>query len=231
MSSRGRAEATHLRLVVPDESPDSSHDDRPQRARPPAMDDAQLVAALRQGDPTAAAPFYDRARPVVDRAIYRVMGRRDRDHDDLAQIAMVQLIQSIERFRGDCALDGWIATVTAHTVYNHLRRRKTEQRIFGGEIPESSASHSAAPDRQSQMRSAVTRIRAHLDALESNKAWTFLLHAVCGYDLKEIAEITEVSVAAAQGRLSRGRRELLARLREDAELVELLEEMGTEVPR
>ena len=87
------------------------------------------------------------------------------------------------------------------------------------------------PDRQRALRGAVARIRSHLGVLESNKAWTFLLHDVCGYDLREIAEITEVSVVAAQGRLSRGRRELLARLREDPELHELLEETGLEVSR
>jgi len=210
-----RAEAPHLRLV-----PSGPKVERPR----PTLDDAQIVAALREGDPSAAASFYDRARPTVDRSIYRVLGRRDRDHDDLAQMAMIALIESIERYRGDCPLDGWISTVTAHTVFKHLRRRKLETRIFA---PEEGAALEIArepgPEKKSAMFTAVTRIREHLQALEANKAWTFLLHHVCGYDLKEIAEITETSVAAAQQRLSRGRRELHARLREDPELVELLE--------
>jgi len=210
-----RAEVPHLRLV-----PTGPKAERPR----PTLDDAQLVAALREGDPSAAASFYDRARPVVDRAIYRVLGRRDRDHDDLAQISMIALIESIERFRGDCPLDGWISTVTAHTVYKHLRRRKLETRIFApedGMVLEASRELSA--EKHSSLKSAVTRIRSHLNALDPNKAWAFLLHHVCGYDLKEIAEITETSVAAAQQRLSRGRRELHARLAEDPELVELLD--------
>ena len=216
-----RAEGPHLRLVPPG----------PKVERPrPAIDDAQLVASLREGDASAAASFYDRARPVVDRAIYRVLGRRDRDHDDLAQLSMIALIESIERFRGDCPLDGWIATVTAHTVFKHLRRRKLEMRIFA---PEEGASleeaHEPSAERKSTLRTAVARVREHLNELEPNKAWTFLLHHVCGYDLKEIAEITETSVAAAQQRLSRGRRELHARLREDPELVELLEGTTSEV--
>jgi RNA polymerase sigma-70 factor (ECF subfamily) len=226
MGMRARNEAPHLRLVG-DAPPASA----PRASAPPLLDDVQLIAALRDGDASAAASFHDRARPVVDRTIHRLLGRHDRDHDDLAQMALVEIICSVDRFRGECALDGWIATVTAHTVFKHLRRRKTESRIFGLDESDERPSGQAAPDRQRVLRTAVDRIRGHLDALESNKAWTFLLHDVCGYDLREIAEITEVSVVAAQGRLSRGRRELLARLREDPELVELLEGTGLEVAR
>jgi RNA polymerase sigma-70 factor (ECF subfamily) len=219
--------ARHLRLVPPEPAP---VEPRPTPA--PALDDIELLNALREGDPSAAASLYDRARPVVDRAIRRILGRRDRDHDDLAQMSMIALIESIDRFRGECALDGWISTVTAHTVFKHLRRRKTESRIFEAEMmPEAKPSHGPSPEKSSSLRSAVARIREHLDQLEPNKAWTFLLHDVCGYDLREIADITEVSVVAAQGRLSRGRRELLAKLREDPELAEMLEEMASEVGR
>jgi RNA polymerase sigma-70 factor (ECF subfamily) len=226
MSPRSRTEATHLRLV---EGPPP---ERERRAPPPpALDDVQLVAALRDGDESAAASFHDRARPVIDRTIHRLLGRHDRDHDDLAQMALIELIGSIDRFRGECALDGWISTVTAHTVYKHLRRRKTESRIFGPDDGLDREAAIAAPDKQRVLRTAVARIRSHLGELDENKAWTFLLHDVCGYDLREIAEITEVSVVAAQGRLSRGRRELLAKLREDPELAELLEDAGVEVSR
>jgi RNA polymerase sigma-70 factor (ECF subfamily) len=228
MNPRARAEAAHLRLVDRATSPDDRRLSPEERRTPaPTLDDAQLIAALREGDPAAAASFHDRARPVVDRTIHRLLGRRDRDHDDLAQMSMIQLIGSVDRFRGECALDGWISTVTAHTVFKHLRRRKTESRFFGpDEVPEARENHDLTPDRRAALRGVVARVRQHLDALESNKAWTFLLHEVCGYDLREIAEITEVSVAAAQQRLSRGRRELLARMHEDPELVDLLRDMG-----
>jgi RNA polymerase sigma-70 factor (ECF subfamily) len=217
-----RSDTAHLRLV-------KATGGDPAPAPAPLLDDVELVAALRAGDPTAAGSFHDRARPIVDRTIFRVLGRRDRDHDDLAQNALIELIHSVDRFRGECPLDGWIATVTAHTVYKHLRRRKTESRIFGVEEDLDRADATIGAERRRVLRSCVDRIRDHLDALEANKAWTFLLHDVCGYDLREIAEITEVSVVAAQGRLSRGRRELLARLHDDRALIEALEEMGMEV--
>ena len=225
MQARARPD---LRLVTP---PEGARRRLPEEA-PLAFDDAQLIAAMATGDVSAAGAFYDRARSVVDRTILRILGRRDSDHDDFAQVTMMALIDSIGRFRGDCPLDAWIARVTAHTVYRQLRRRRIELRIFCPEEEvQDRASHGRSPERQRAERHAVERIREHLDELAPDKAWTYLLHDVCGYDLEEIAKITEVSVTAAQKRLSRGRMELRARIHEYRELAELLRDLGVEAAR
>src|SRR5262249_4863875 len=98
--------------------------------RQPSLDDAELLAALRRGDAAASAAFHDRVRPQVDRTIYRLLGRRDDDHEDLAQLALIELIYTIDGYRGECSLDTWTSTLTAHVVYKHLRRRQTERKIF-----------------------------------------------------------------------------------------------------
>ncbi len=75
------------------------------------------------------------------------------------------------------------------------------------------------------MRNVMRRVLAHLESIDEAKAWTFVLHDVCGYDLREIADITEVTVAAAQTRLVRGRREVHQRIADDPELANLLESL------
>jgi RNA polymerase sigma-70 factor (ECF subfamily) len=199
-------------------------------AAPRPIDDGQLLAAVRAGDQRAAAALYDRARPSVDATIRRLLGKGDVDHADLAQQVMIELVFSVDRYRGECSLNAWTSIVTAHAVYKHLRRRQLERTIFdrsfaGDEVP---AAHH--PDRDADSRQTAARISKHLEALDPGKAWAFVLHDVHGYDLRETAAIMEVSVAAAQTRLSRGRRELQQRILADRELSEL-HGRGEERPR
>jgi len=77
-------------------------------------------------------------------------------------------------------------------------------------------------------RDLVEHVRRKLDAIEPTKTFAFLLHDVLGFDLREIAEVTGVSVAAAQKRLVRGRRDVHAELARDPELAELVGELGEE---
>jgi RNA polymerase sigma-70 factor (ECF subfamily) len=192
----------------------------------PPIDDGQLLAAVRAGDQRAAAALYDRVRPSVDATIRRLLGKGDVDHADLAQQVMIELVFSVDRYRGECSLNAWTSIVTAHAVYKHLRRRQLERTIFdrsfaGDEVP---APHH--PDRETDARHTAGRITKHLEAIDPAKAWAFVLHDVHGYDLRETAAIMEVSVAAAQTRLSRGRRELHERIAADRELDHLRHRSG-----
>jgi RNA polymerase sigma-70 factor (ECF subfamily) len=212
--------APRLRLV-----PSAPGPARPSEPSAPALDDSELLSALRRGDPLAATALHDRVRPQVDRTIYRLLGRGDVDHGDLAQLAMIELVYTIGRYRGDCSLDSWTSTITAHVVYKHIRRRKLERRIFAGLDPEQTGipRSTSFTGRQAAARSSMQRVLRHLEAVDEGKAWTFVLHDVCGYDLRETAQITGVSVAAAQTRLVRGRREIHERIANDPELAHALE--------
>jgi RNA polymerase sigma-70 factor (ECF subfamily) len=228
MMASTRESGPKLWLAVDNRAPAPTSAPAP-RPQEPSLDDAQLLEALRKGDPGAATALHDRARPIVGRTLARLLGRGDRDHEDLAQAAMIEIVFGIERFRGDCPLDAWLSTVTAHVVYKHLRRRQTERRIFGALDPTEDEPRSRTqPAREAAMRSVVGHVRQHLEAMDPQKALAFVLHDVCGYDLREIAQITNSSVAAAQTRLSRGRRELHERIAADPELASRLTDLGGE---
>lgn len=191
----------------------------------PALDDSELLSALRVGDQQAAAALYDRTRRIVERTVRRLLGARDSDAEDICQLAFIELVNTAEGFRGDCPLDAWVSVVTARTVYKHLRRRKLERRVFSRSDLQAVPDLVPAPRHSSVLRDLVRRVSDHLKRIDDSRALTFLLHDAYGYDLKEIAQITGVSVAAAQSRLVRGRREVQERIASDPSLARALDDL------
>lgn len=205
---------------------------KPASVRPPPLDvdDTELLTAVRAGDVGSATAFHDRVRPQVDRTVRRLLGPGDPDREDIAQLAIIELVSTIDRYRGDCSLDSWTSTLAARVVYKAIRRRRTERRLFAGVPPENVdagvARLRSSPD--TWMHDLLPRVLGHLRAIDEGRAWAFLLHDVWGYDLREMAGIMDVSVAAAQSRLVRGRREIHARIAQDPELADTMSTLGGE---
>jgi RNA polymerase sigma-70 factor (ECF subfamily) len=197
---------------------------------PPGLDDAQLLAAVTSGDEHAASELHDRLRPRVDMTIRSLIGPGHSEHDDLAQQSFVELVVSFDRYRGECSLETWAATIAARTVFKYLRRRTTERKIFrepcDEEVDEPSSRSSLK--RQVVARDIASRVRRHLDEIDSAKAEAFLLHDVCGFDAREVAGIAKISEAAAHARIARGRRELQEKIANDPDLRDALLDMEVE---
>jgi len=206
-------------ILVPAATRDS------ERPDPTELDDSALLAGLKARDPSVSNAFYARVRPILDRTLSRLLGARDKDYEDVAQRALFELVSTIDRFRGECPLDAWISIVTARTAYRAIRRRRLERRLFvdepdQAELPQTTRSHASSV----AARQVLQRIHAELARMNPDRVWTFLLHDVFGYDLKEVGQITGASLAAAQSRLVRGRREIHERIRQDEALARSLKQ-------
>jgi RNA polymerase sigma-70 factor, ECF subfamily len=210
-----------LRLVATETSPKGE----PPATATPVVDDSQLLAAMRAGDKSVAPAFYDRVRPQVDRTLLRLFRHYDVDHEDLRQLALIELVMTIGKFRGECSLDSWVGALTARIVFKHLRRRQAERRLFGA-LERDDAGPPSGVGADPLVRNLMQHASGHLQSMEPNRAWAFFLHDVLGYELRELAQIMGISVSAAQSRLVRGRRELHGRFASDPELADLLETMG-----
>jgi|SRR5579883_2920319 len=193
------------------------------RPRPSADEDAGLVADFERGAPGAGAALYDRLFPVVDATIVRIVGGRQQDHPDLVQSAFEQIVATLSRgsFGRGCSLAGWAAVLSCHVGLNALRARRRERGVLdrGRSLDAAEPARpqaAAAPHAEDHIeaREGLAAVRRHLSEMDPDRVTALLLHAM-GHDLVEIAALTGTSVAAAQSRLSRGRRELRARIEGD----------------
>lgn len=208
-------------------------DSRPplQLVRSGVPSDDELVAGVLQDDASWGDAFVRRVWPTVVLTVRRLLGEHDSDADDVAQVAVMEVLASVKRYRRQGPLDAWVRTVTAHTVYKRLRRKSLERKLFTAlEAAEPERSRLPSPNAAVRVRDAVKRLLGHVAELDVDRATAWALHDVHGYGLKEIAQITQVTEAAAQTRLSRGRRELLDRLTKDPALAGLLAELEGDLP-
>jgi RNA polymerase sigma-70 factor (ECF subfamily) len=181
----------------------------------PDWSEQELLAALANRDPRAGLALYDRLIRVVEWTILRVTGRRALDHEDLVQAAFEQIVVTLyrKRYAQSCSLTSWASVISCHVALNALRAQR-RQRALSAEAVAREAHPQLHPDVEGQLaaRRALDGIRQQLSRMNQDRAEVLVLHEINGLELSEIAAALGISVAAAQSRLSRGRRELLDRL-------------------
>ncbi len=181
--------------------------------------DEELIEAIQRGEEHVSTELYERLVEVVDHTLFRVFGRREADHEDLMQASFEQIVRTLARrsYARACSLRTWASTIASHVGFNALRARRRERRVIDRSLPGDGELGVAGADaeRAASARAELERVRAVLSELKPEQAQTLFLHDVLGHELAEIALITGVSVAAAQSRLVRGRRELYERIERD----------------
>lgn len=194
-----------------------------QSATRVAADDEALIEAVLQGDSRRADDFHDRLIGAIEPALYRVLGRRERDHDDLVQATFEQIVITLirGRFARGCSLSTWAAAVAARVAFNALRAQRRARRVFDSVgVPDATGDHVIGDaEREMGLRDRIRRAQTHLMAMSYDRAIVVVLHDVLGHELAEIAATLDISIAAAQSRLVRGRREFLKRMQIDEESV------------
>lgn len=155
---------------------------------------------------------------AVDLVLRRLVGTRDPEFEDLQQSSMENVLTTFDRgrFRGDCPAGGWAAVIARNVAVDAIRVRKRERKIFAYEEAERAQAELVRdwgagldPEHLTGVQQQLRRIKGALMGLGPHKANVVLLHDVFGYQLEEIAGILSISVAAAQSRLVRGRREII----------------------
>ncbi|HEY5449596.1 MAG TPA: RNA polymerase sigma factor [Polyangia bacterium] len=158
-------------------------------------------------------------RSTVDTVVRRLVGSADPEYEDLVQSSLVNVLATFDggKFRGDCPPRGWAAVIARNVAVDAIRARARERRVIahdGDAVADERgrAEGDLGPERLTDLHETLERVNRALRGLGPKKARVVYLHDVLGYQLEEVAAMLGTSVAAAQSRLVRGRREIIETL-------------------
>lgn len=175
-----------------------------------------MLARKKRGRREAARDTLKTVRLTVDTVVRRLVGSTDPEYEDLVQSSLVNVLATFDggKFRGECPPRGWAAVIARNVAVDAIRARARERRVIahdGDSLADERgrAEGDLGPERLTDLRETLDRVNLALSGLGPKKARVVYLHDVLGYQLEEVATMLGTSVAAAQSRLVRGRREII----------------------
>ncbi|MBI4816053.1 MAG: sigma-70 family RNA polymerase sigma factor [Deltaproteobacteria bacterium] len=179
-----------------------------------------ILARWRRGDPAAFTELFRVYRKLVFGILHHLMPR-DPDLEDVVQTAFVEIFRSLDRFEGRSRLSSWIARVTLHVGYHHLRRRKSRPQDYRAEpfdFDIEDDSLAADPHAAAERADAARRIHAILETIAEKKRTVFILNDLQGLPQDEVAEVVGTNIATVRTRLFYARKEFWAKALADPAL-------------
>jgi len=160
-------------------------------------------------------------RSAVRGVLRRLVGTDDPEYEDLVQTSIENVLLTFERgkFRGDCPQGGWAAVIARNVAIDAIRARRRERQLFARDAADLVAADNVrgadakmGPEHLTGVQERLRRVKAAMLGLGAQKANVVFLHDVLGHELNDVAGILKITVAAAQSRLVRARREIIEQM-------------------
>ena len=202
------------------------------RVEPPELDDASardlaLVHAHRAGDGAALGELLGRYQDRVFGVCYRMLGDREWA-SDMAQEAMVRIIQGLDRFDARSRLSTWIIRVTMNVCLTSLRRQKLRRTLpLDAPGPGRRGDSDRGADRleltgepgagqRVESRETLDRLRRALALVSPDQRALLILRDMQDLSYRQIADLFEIPPGTVKSRLFRARAALRERMDEVA---------------
>ena len=151
----------------------------------PKRKEARKVSAFQKVYETYAQPVY--------RFLLTLAGNEDLA-EELLQETFYQAFQHIDRFEGRCSLYTWLCQIGKNAWIKECRRNRRYSEIGLEDLPLLSAS----PEEQAIAKDEYCRIHKAIQNLEAPYRDVFIMHALGGVKLKEVALIYDKSESWAR---------------------------------
>jgi RNA polymerase sigma-70 factor (ECF subfamily) len=179
--------------------------------------DAEMVLALRRGEPWAAEAIWDRHSGDVRRFLLRALGQPSDEVEDLTQEVFLRLFVRAQAIREPAALREFLMSVAVRVLRSELRRRWVRRKVRlsdSGDLPEVGIQGGA----NQEARQALRRCYAILDRLSTRERMAFVLRYLEEMTMDEVGTRLGISVSTAKRLVGRAVARVSRQVGQDADL-------------
>ena len=135
--------------------------------------------------------------------------------DDLAQDTFLKAYTHISMFHGLASFQTWLMRIAYNVYYDYCRKMRNEKLEMSNvnvEMENDSAAHSSFLTSHSSLK---MDIYAALALLKPDERTCITLQLIDGYDIRQIAAITQMKEGTVKSHLSRGKEKMANYLRKN----------------
>ncbi len=192
------------------------------------MNDAELISQILNGNMNAFTFLVNRYQKLVVHITGRLIQRHD-ELEDVCQEVFLKVYQNLGKYRNECKLSTWIATIAYNTSINYLRKFKK-----GDEVnPDDSAALRNLTDYRSdefEKTDLHRYIRDQIELLPVQYRTVLTLFHLEEFSYQEIEQITGMPEGTVKSYLFRAKALLKEKLKfvVDEDSLKLVKEITNE---
>lgn len=179
------------------------------------MTEQELIAGIIIKDKHAIQFLVSNYHKQVINTAYHFVRDMD-DAEDLAQDVCIEILESIQHFKGGSTLSTWIYRVTVNKSLNFIRKNKRKQLIgqFEGFFKRSNGesepqvSEPSVTDSSFENKERRNLLDKSVGKLPENQRIAFVLNKYEDLTYRQIAEIMNLSLASVESLLQRAKQNL-----------------------
>ena len=186
-------------------------------------EERRLMARVRQGEAEARAELVDRVLDPVRRTASYLAGGSG-DAEDLAQTALIRILQAAREFRGEASIEHWAKRITLYTCAKAFEKRSRRRGLW--EQTPLIAADVEAVDVQTEAFRARRRLAELLGTLDYKVRAVMVLHYLEDHSIAVTADLIDAPINTVRGRLREGRKALRKKILNDPLLRNWIKEIA-----
>ncbi|MEJ8548382.1 RNA polymerase sigma factor [Brevibacillus borstelensis] len=114
------------------------------------------------------------------------------DTEDLTQEVFIRVVKALPKFDGRVAIKTWLFSIAKHIAIDHYRKRKLQELVTDNWLFRLTAKD-GLPEVELDYKEGMRELKKALQKLKPQYRMVVILRSIEGYNIKETAELLDIS--------------------------------------